>query len=439
MIKLLHFADVHLGMENYGFVDKKTGLNSRLSDFLKCFDKMTDYVLENELDMVLFAGDAFKTRQPSPTYQREFAKRIKRIAANNIPVVLLVGNHDLPAAIGKADTLEIYKILDVENIYVSKEPEILRFVKLEGGPFILDKEDKEENKGSAELNFKNRGLEEGKRIQIATLPWISKSLLATREDYEKMSLEQVREKMSGKLKKTVEGLAAKIDPRYPSVLLAHLTVAGAEFGSEQIAYIGKDIVLPLDALTRSPFNYIALGHLHKHQVLSERPLVIYSGSIDRIDFGEEKEEKGFVVLEIEKGEGEIFKTNYKFIPLPARKFQTINVEISEEETNPQDKVCQEIKKYEIKDKVVRVKIKLPRSLEGSLNEKEIRQALSQAYFIAAIKKETIKDPRALGFESMESLSPLEALEKYLQTKNVKEEKISKLKKFAERLMEEEAD
>jgi len=75
MIKLVHFADLHLGVENYGRLDPTTGLSSRLTDFLRAFDQVVDYALDeaNDVDLVVFAGDAFKTRDPSPTYQRAFA------------------------------------------------------------------------------------------------------------------------------------------------------------------------------------------------------------------------------------------------------------------------------------------------------------------------------------------------------------------------------
>lgn len=241
MIKLLHLADIHLGLENYGCIDPRTGLNSRLLDFLESFDYAVDYTLKNNIDLVLFAGDAYKTRSPSPTYQREFAKRIKKIASK-IPVVLLVGNHDIPQALGKANTLDIYKTLEVENVYVARKAEII------------------------ELN-----LSKGQTIQIATLPWLPKDFLATREDYKAKPIQEIYRMMSEKLQKIVEDLALKVKPDFPAVLLAHATVAGAEYGSEHKVFMGSDVILPLNIFTGKPWDYVALGHLHKHQVLNGKP------------------------------------------------------------------------------------------------------------------------------------------------------------------------
>ena len=67
MIKVVHFADVHLGVENYGRLDPHTGLFTRLTDFLSSIGKIIDTAVHIEADLVVFGGDAYKTRDPSPT------------------------------------------------------------------------------------------------------------------------------------------------------------------------------------------------------------------------------------------------------------------------------------------------------------------------------------------------------------------------------------
>lgn len=409
MIKLLHLADIHLGMENYGRTDPKTGLNSRLLDFLESFDYACDYALKNNIDLVLFAGDAYKTRDPSPTYQREFSKRIKKIASAGIPVVLLVGNHDIPSTAEKANTLDIFSTLEVENVYVSRKPEI--------------------------LNIEIKRLR-NQEIQVATLPWVPKSILATKEDYQKKSIDEIHQQMAKKLISYLKDLSLQIDKSKPSVMLAHTTVAGAEFGSEHKVFIGSDVVLPLDIFAKEPWDYVALGHLHKYQILNENPPVIYSGSIDRVDFGEEKEDKGFVVVELpdKNTKYQILDTKYQFIPVPARKFLTISIKLSEEDQNPTQKVIDEIEQQDIKDAVVRVLIETPESLVENLHDNDVRRGLSEAHFIAAINKDVIQKTRDKEFEYTEELSVLEILEKYWKSKKVSEKRMKKLKEYAEKLI-----
>ena len=125
-MKILHFADLHLGVETYGRIDPTNGLSSRFLDFLSALDQVIDYAIENSVDLVLFCGDAYKSREPTQTQQREFARRINRLATSGVPVFLLIGNHDLPNAIGRATTTEIFDTLAIKNVYVSNRPDIYR-------------------------------------------------------------------------------------------------------------------------------------------------------------------------------------------------------------------------------------------------------------------------------------------------------------------------
>jgi exonuclease SbcD len=115
----LHFADLHVGMENYGQLDPQTGISSRIRDFLDRLDEIVDFAIDHDADLVVFAGDAFKTRDPDPTQQREFARRIKKLA-DRIPVFMLVGNHDIPGIAARATSIDIFRTLEVGNIMVGR-------------------------------------------------------------------------------------------------------------------------------------------------------------------------------------------------------------------------------------------------------------------------------------------------------------------------------
>ncbi|HBY46973.1 MAG TPA: nuclease SbcCD subunit D, partial [Chloroflexi bacterium] len=69
-MRLIHFSDLHLGVDNHGALDPETGLSTRVLDFLRVFDLILDRAIADRVDAVLFTGDAFKNRDPSPTLQR---------------------------------------------------------------------------------------------------------------------------------------------------------------------------------------------------------------------------------------------------------------------------------------------------------------------------------------------------------------------------------
>jgi exonuclease SbcD len=161
-IRLLHLADLHIGMENYGHIDPATGLNGRVMDFLRRLSEVVDYALENEVDLVLFAGDAYKSRDPNSTYRREFARRIKRLADAGIPVVLLVGNHDLPAQERRASSIDIFRTLDVPNVVVASRDHLHRLTTRRGEP-----------------------------IQVATVPYPIRQRLLAREEHKEKTIAEL--------------------------------------------------------------------------------------------------------------------------------------------------------------------------------------------------------------------------------------------------------
>lgn len=384
-MKILHTADLHIGMTNYSKLDPETGLESRLLDFFKTLDLMVDKALEEKVDAFIFAGDAYKTRDPSPTQQRGFGERIRKLTKAGIPVVLVVGNHDTPNAEGRANTLDIYSALEMENVWVSRVPELLNIPTKSGN------------------------------LQVITAPWLHRGEFKTLGD-------------------KLPAMYEKIKPDSPAILAGHLEMEGASFGSEKGLAIINDVTVPLSLLTDRRLCYVALGHIHKYQVLAKEPPVIYSGSPQRIDFGEEKEDKGFIIAEISRPGA----TTYEFVPSDARRFLTIKVALAEEESEPTEVILKEIAKHEVKDTVVRLLIDIPASVNKEIEMDKVKKSLSTAYFIASISRNVERKERNVleGQEEVERLTPIEALQKYFESKKYSPEKIKELEKFAKQIFED---
>ncbi|MBC7223781.1 MAG: exonuclease subunit SbcD, partial [Anaerolineae bacterium] len=238
-IRLIHFADLHLGVENYGRLDPETGLPGRVMDFLRCLDFVVETALQEEVDLVLFAGDAYKTRDPSPTHQREFARRIRRLAEAGIQVFLLVGNHDLPGATNRAHSVDIFQTLAVPNVTVADRPRLHR-LETRRGP-----------------------------VQVVAIPWLTYNRILLRDEYRGLSMEEIYEEVVRRVEVFLtgeKGALGQLDPEVPAVLAFHGTVQGAKYGSEQSVLLGRDIVLPPSLVRQPGLDYVALGHIHKYQV-----------------------------------------------------------------------------------------------------------------------------------------------------------------------------
>jgi len=408
-LKILHLADLHLGVESYGRLDPATGLSSRLLDFLAVFDQVVDYALQNEVDLVLFCGDAYKSREPTPTQQREFAKRINRLASNGIAVFLLVGNHDLPTAIGKATTTEIFDTLAVRNVYVSSRPDIY-WIQTNSGP-----------------------------VQVASLPWPRRGLLLSKEETKNLDFNQIKQKLEEALTRIISVHASKIDPTLPAILAAHVWVTGAKAGSEKMITIGQDHALLPGNVANPAFDYIALGHIHKHQVLVSNPPMVYTGSLERLDFSEEDDEKGFYLVQIEPDKSGKRRVSFTFHPVNARRFLTINVNIQSEDTNPTATVLRAIAQQadRVQDAIVRLQLSLPSEMQGLIRDSDLRDALKEAYYVTIAQEIKQETRLRLGDRTAEELTPLDALKTYLATKKLPPDRAKVLLEYGERLIEGE--
>ncbi|MSQ28723.1 MAG: exonuclease SbcCD subunit D [Dehalococcoidia bacterium] len=407
-MRILHFADLHIGVENYGRVDPATGLSTRLQDFLNALDQLVEYAVSSDIDLVLFAGDAYKSRDPSQTQQREFAQRIARLTAAGVPVFLVVGNHDLPYAAGRATALDIYPTLGVPLVTVGKRI------------------------GTEMVRVRGGGL-----LQVVVVPWINRSWLLTQEDFKNLPLDAINqvmeEKLNGLLRLQFEALDAKV----PAVLAGHLAHTEAVPGSERRMTVGADPVFLPSTLTGSrggtaagagALDYCALGHIHKMQVYQNRVPVVYSGSVQRIDFGEEGQDKGFYVIDIDPTRplGDRLRS-FDFHPVQARTFTTI--EVTSRSGNPTEDVLRAIQRRasDVTEAIVRVRVRLPAGQEALLDDAAVRRALAPAHYLAGILREPEGSVRSrLGDVHIESLAPLGALELYLRSKETPDERARQL-------------
>ena len=407
-MRILHFSDLHIGVENYGRPDPKTGLSTRLGDFLDSLDQVVEFALNGGVDLVLLAGDAYKGRDPTQTHQREFAKRLNRLSQAGIPTFLLVGNHDLPAASSRATAVDIFPTLEVANIHVGNSLKTYD-VATPSGP-----------------------------LQVLAVPWPRRSAILSREDSRGMSIEQVRQTLEERLTDGIEAAASQLDPTIPAILTGHVTVNGATVGTERSMMLGQDHVLLVSALDRPQVEYIALGHIHKHQILRpDPPMVVYSGSLQRVDFSEEGDEKGFCVIDLDPAapQGQRM-TKFEFHKLDARSFVTVDVTVERQDVDPTATVVRAIARKEIAGAVVRVRISLAAESDAHLKETEIRAALEPAHFIASISREVAGTRRTrISPSEGEDLQPMQALGLYLDSRNIEGERREKIIRKAEELME----
>src|SRR5512136_2854261 len=209
-LKILHFADAHIDMANYGRHDAASGLPLRVLDFLSSLDTIIDTAIHEKVDLVLFAGDAYRDRNPAPTFQREWGRRIMRLSRAGIPTLLLVGNHDLSPSLGRAHAIEEFSTLEVPHVRVLDRPVFL-------GPDEL-----------ARLP-----------LQVIAMPWISRSGLLANLEMSAAKPDEVYTQIEERLTSLVQEWIAQADPALPLIFTAHASVQGAVYGGERAVMLGS--------------------------------------------------------------------------------------------------------------------------------------------------------------------------------------------------------
>jgi DNA repair protein SbcD/Mre11 len=404
MLRIVHFADVHIDIASQRKRDPETGLPIRVLDFLKALDVIVDTAVQEKVDLVLFAGDAYKDRTPVPTYQREWGRRIMRLSQAGIPTLLLVGNHDLAPASGRANALQEFDTLEVPHVKVLARPAFLSPAELFNLP-----------------------------LQLIALPWISRSGMVAALTSNGEETANVYEELEKRITGLVNHWLETANPEIPVLLTAHGMVQGAELGSERTISLGSDLTFP-GALVKDPrLAYTALGHIHKYQDLNNgsQPPVIYPGSIERVDFGEIKDDKGFVIVSIEQGKPTLVERRV----IPGRRFIDKFVQLD----NPGE-VASKLQAVmpspeELEGAIFRLTMDYPRSLEPLIDEPAIRLAAETALeFHLARKVQIEARSRVAGGTGISGLNSEEQLESYWRAAKVDPLEMEALNRLAKSIV-----
>jgi exonuclease SbcD len=399
-MKILHFADAHIDMANYGKHDPQSGLPLRVLDFLKSLDAIVDAAIAEKVDLVLFAGDTYKDRNPAPTFQREWGRRIMRLSKAEILTLLLVGNHDLSPAFGRAHALESFDTLEVP------------YVRVVDRPCLLSPEDL------------------GKLpIQVIAIPWLFRSGLVAQIGLNSGEVQEIHEQMEMRLVELVEDWLQAIDQQIPVVMLAHASVQGAQFGAERSVMLGDDLVLPGSLVNDPRLDYVALGHIHRAQNLNEdhHPPVIYPGSIERVDFGEAGDQKYYVIAEVERGH-----TQVDWRPLTGiRPMLDCQVKITSNEKVYEQIIHSLPDQEQLQGVILRLVLEYPRDWEALINEVALRDYTRDTFELHLVRRpQSDTRIRLPEDQTIGSITPLELLEIYWKANHVDSNEIVELKKLA---------
>ncbi len=260
-IKIVHTADLHLGatLLETPFLNWEKR-KARVDDFLSNLKRIRDFAIREKVDYLIISGDIFHNLRPSGYVLSAFAETISTLGENKVKTVAVAGNHDQPKT-------KTYTKTYLEALKQAKPPNFFFFRK------------------SGYVTLENR--ERNRKVKFIALPYVSPVEFRDEREYRKTIEERVKQYLE-------KGEADYV------VVVAHFLVEGARPGAEQKIMFMKDVKLNRGIFEKADVDYVAMGHIHACQKLSEK--TVYPGSVERIDFSEEKEEKGFISLTEQNGE-----------------------------------------------------------------------------------------------------------------------------------------
>ena len=274
---VLHTSDWHIG--------KKLKERDRLPEQVQALDEIAGICEREGVEVVLVAGDVFDTYTPSADAEEVFYRAVKKIAGDKRTVVLIGGNHDdcvrLSAAAPLASENGIYIFGNRKRCFLPDSRPV-----------------RVERAGENWLLLANQ---KGEKLYINALPYPNEARLGE---------EKTDEKYEEKIARWIAAGEAGYEEGAYHVLLTHLFVCGGLTSeSERDIDLGGARVVPIDVLPKE--GYVALGHLHKKQVIHGN--LVYSGSILPYAFDEAGGEKGVFLLDTASNEAP------RFLPLESGK------------------------------------------------------------------------------------------------------------------------
>ena len=380
-INLIHVSDIHFGSgESHGRVNPSTGLNVRFEDFARALRQAVDYTIDKGADVFLFSGDAYKNASPEPVYQKTFASQLKRLSDAKIPVILLPGNHDQILKSSGSHAMSVFESLAVPGLVVIDQPRLL-VLETAAGP-----------------------------LQVIAIPHVTRHLLMTHDKYAAMNSTDIDRVLVRLVGDMLADFYNDLDPTIPTVVTAHMMLDRARAGAEEELMAGYTMTFPLELFINDRVDYVALGHVHKFQILREhKPSIAYVGSIERVDFSEENEDKGFIHAEIERG-----KVALTFHSISPRRFLTLEADLCLA-ADPTASLLEVLAKSSLSGAVVRLKYKLQQERLHEVDEEALRHAASAALSLR-FKPEVVAADRPQRMPELDEHyagSPALALEKYL--------------------------
>lgn len=400
-MKILHTADWHIGK-----ILHKHPLQDQLKMF---FDWLNDVIEQEAIDVLLVSGDVFDLANPSAKDRALYYGFLTQLSGLELQVIITGGNHDSVGFLNAPKDL-----LQELNITVI------------GGA----------TEALADELITVNGSGDQQELIVAAVPFLRDKDLRSRETDEQYEnrTEAIREGIKKHYAELAE-LCKSQYPDVPSLAMGHLYTIGADpSDSERDIHIGNAAAVDASAFP-THFQYVALGHIHRPQVIAKNEFIRYSGSPIALSFSEKNDHKCVLILNLENGE---FSAP-KVLPVPAfrelKKFtgslETVRTKL---DAYQPEFPLQSFVEIEVKEEV------FSSVMIGQVEDLKTEYAANESFTILKSKttfSSGAKDTADLfqEGENIEDLTPTEVFAKRVESEELAPETETLLKEAYQELLE----
>jgi DNA repair protein SbcD/Mre11 len=260
-VKILHTSDWHVGKVLKG--------RDRFDEHEAVLRSIIQAARDNDVDLVLIAGDLFETSVPSPRAQGLVMRALLALRAEGRQVVAIAGNHDNAGLL--------------DSVY--------RPVLGELGLHILGTPKPPESGGTLRVTTRT-----GEQAMVAAMPFLSQRYAVRAAELLLHESAEHALDYARRVAAIVGALTAQFTPDTVNIVMGHLTLLGGRRGGgERDVQTAFEYEVP-SSIFPSSAHYAALGHLHRQQEIPAPCPAFYSGSPLAVDFGEEANEPGALLV-----------------------------------------------------------------------------------------------------------------------------------------------
>ena len=417
-MRIIHLGDIHYGMNTHSKIDSVTTLPEITILCEEYLSRIVSYAISNQADFFLITGDVFNRPNPSTTQMKRFLLTLKPLLEEGIHIIFLAGNHDLPHNENRHCPLELFTLFS--DILTDEETNLIHAATIK--PIKLD------------LTAKN-----GAKVRFFLLPYIhpmkALKVYISRYGDEKQKNKTTEEIWMQIVSDQIQDFVLdnkKLEKSDATILCTHLTTSNAVMNNLDILASPYQESIPVTVLEKEIFDYVALSHIHKHQIVSNKPPIIYSGSLHPISFNEEGEEKGFVDITINNG-----ITSWFFQKIDVRNYCTIDINVKgkDDPTYAIISNLSQIRKSDpnrIENAVVRLKIKIEKKSLRLINHNLISKELQDvSFYCKPIFDYQDKDQTEQIDISYDEFYPLNALKNFLAKRELSDKEIKEILKLGD--------